>query len=105
MKTKQNKTDVLSDGDIEKIGNLLDNAFDGRLKPINEKIDGIVEVMATKDDLNNLETSLKVYVYEGVETIMEGMDKLSEQLAEKERVDRLENWKKKIAEKVGVKLL
>lgn len=94
--TSKNKTNALSDGDIEKIGNLLDNAFDNRLAPIDKKIVDIQKTMATKVDLKNeisaSETRMKAYIHEGVETIMEGMDKLSEQLAEKQRVDRLESW-------------
>lgn len=105
MKTKQTKTDSLSDGDIEKIGNLLDNSFNSRLKPINKNIDGIVEVVVTKSDLGNAVTDLKQYINEGIESVTDGMDKLSEQLVEKKRVDKIELWTKQIADKVGVKLV
>ena len=57
---KNNKIDVLSDGDIEKIGNLLDN----RLEPIESRLD----LMATKQDLNNVkvaEGSLKYSIDRG----------------------------------------
>lgn len=109
MKIATNKTDALSDGDIERIGNLLDNAFDGRLRPIDKRLGVIEATMVTKQDLkdeiNGVEVRLKSYIHDGVETIMDGMDKLSEQLAEKERVDRLEQWTREIAKKVGVNLV
>lgn len=97
----QNKTEVLTDGDIEKIGNLLDN----RLAPLGKKQDDMALVMATKEDLRNTEESLKAYIHEGIESVMDGMDKLSEQLAEKERVDKLEKWTRQIAQKIGVNLI
>lgn len=95
---KTNKTDSLSDGDIEKIGNLLDNS----LAPFARKKD--LANLVTKDDLNEVKIELKDYIHQGVDTVMNGMDKLSEQLAEKERVDRIESWTKQIAERVGVVL-
>lgn len=104
-KIAKNKTDVLSNGDIEKIGSLLDNAFDSRLSPLEKKVDDMTQVMVTKDDLKNTKLELKDYINEGVQSVMDGMDKLSEQLAEKQRVDRLELWTKQIAQKVGVKLV
>ncbi len=99
----KNKTDALSNGDIERIGNLLDN----RLAPLGKKQDDMLEVMATKDDLNNTvnaaKEELKEYIHEGIQSVMEGMDKLSEQLAEKEKVEKMESWIRKVEAKVGVK--
>jgi hypothetical protein len=111
-KEQKNKTDALSGGDIDRIGNLLDNRLapmDKNIVGLDKKLAHIEEVMATKIDLKNeitaSEARMKDYIHEGVETIMDGMNKLSEELAEKQRVDRLENWTKKIAQKVGVKLV
>lgn len=100
MNTAINKTNALSDGDIERIGNLLDS----RIAPLSKKQDDIALVVATKADLIDAKNELKEYVHEGIQAVMDGMDKLSEQLAEKERVDRLENWTRQIAEKVGLRL-
>ena len=90
MKKNQTNKNILSDSDIERIGNILDT----RLAPI-----------ATKKDLADNKKELENYIHEGVESIMAGMDKLSEQLAEKERVYRLKVWTRIIAEKVGVNLV
>ncbi len=71
----QNKTQSLTNTDLDKIADLLDN----RLAP-----------MATKDDLRESEgrikSELKEYIHEGIETVMEGIERITEQLAEKERV-------------------
>lgn len=87
MKT-QSKTDVLTKGDLDKIANLLDEQFDERLKPfVKEEIDG-----------------LKVYVNEGFETVMAGIEGLSAQMAEKEKVERLVKWAKEAGQKIGVRI-
>lgn len=104
-KQPKNKTETLSDRDLDRIGTLLDNAFDNRLAPLATKKDLFSTKQEMKESMESFKTELKDYVQEGVETIMDGMDKLSEQLAEKQRVDRLEQWTKQIAQKVGIKLL
>jgi len=93
MEKTTNKTDSLSDRDIDKIAGLLDKTFTDRLAPL-----------ATKVDLQQTEQKLKDYIDEGIETVMEGIDNISKQLAEKERVDEIEKWAREVGEKVGVKL-
>lgn len=83
------KTSHLSDKDLDKIGDLLDS----RLAPL-----------ASKQDLIKSEKRLKEYIHEGVETIMDGMDTMTETFAEKEKVGKLEVGLKTVATKVGVKL-
>ena len=83
------KTSYLSDKDLDKIATLLDN----RLAPLASKQD----LMATKQEL-------KDYIHEGVETIIEGMDKQNETFAEKEKVEKIEAGLKTVADKVGVKI-
>lgn len=89
----QNKTDALTNNDLEKIASLLNNAFDERLNPL-----------ATKAGLKEVETNLKDYIHQGIDMVMKGIDNITEMLAEKERVDKLEKWVQKIGDKVGVKL-
>lgn len=95
MNEEANKTDKLSQNDLDRFAKLLDD----RLVPINNK-------MATKDDLKKLEETMatKQHLDETVETIMEGINTVIEKLATKERVDKLEVWAHKVSEKVGVKL-
>ena len=114
---------TLTNGDLEKIGSLLDSRLDRQLSPIRDQIEGIIDVMVTKQDLSreisgvearmesrmeanlaSLESNLKAYIHEGVGTIMDGMDRLTERLVEKERVDKIENWTRLIAHKVKLKL-
>jgi len=96
MSATFSKIDSLSQNDIDKIAGLLDKTFTDRLAPL-----------ATKDDLKETEDRIKVelkdYIHEGVETVMEGIDNITEKLADKDRVDRLERWIEKIGEKVGIK--
>lgn len=73
MKSKtDNSNGVLTNGDLDKIANLLDAQFDNRIKPF------------VKDELNSgllsLETKLKKHIDEGVETVMDGMDSIYEEL-------------------------
>lgn len=77
------KTDVLTQNDIDKIAGLLDKTFDSRLAPLATKT-------FVKEELGNLKVELKDYIHEGVEMVTEGLDRISEQLA--------------VGEKVGVKL-
>jgi hypothetical protein len=86
-KLTKNKTDALSNGDIERIGNMLDSS----LAPFATKTDLLATKKELKEEISGLEISLKAFIHEGVETVMEGMDKLSEQLAEKEKVEKMES--------------
>ncbi len=93
MRTSSAKKGALTSGDLDKIGDLLDN----RLAP-----------MATKEfvqeEIKGLDTSLKTYMHEGFDAVMEGMDNLAEELGEKEKVERLVKWAKEASEKIGVKI-
>ena len=64
------------------------------LQAISDLLDKQTAVLATKEELraelNSLETSLKSYIHEGVETVMDGMDALAEKLDVRDRVDKLE---------------
>ena len=108
MANVKNKTDSLSNNDLDKIANLLDS----RLAPLHKRQDDFatkLDLMATKQDLKQeiaaSEQRMKAYIHEGIETVMDGMDKLSEDFVEKKRVDKIEGWTKQIARKVGVKLV
>lgn len=93
MEKDMNKTDSLTANDLDKIGGLLDNS----LAPLATKD-------FVKEEIRGSENRLKSYINEGVETIMEGIDNISKQLAEKERVDKLEKWPREVSEKVGIRL-
>lgn len=82
------KTDALSNGDLDKIAGLLDE----RIAPL-----------ATKELVKEEIDGLKTYVNEGFETVMGGLDNLSKQLAEKEKVERLIEWAREAGDKIGVK--
>lgn len=99
---KQDKTDSLTVNDIDKIADLLDN----RLAPLatKELVEEKVEKLATKEDLKQTEQRLKDYMHEGVETVMDGIDNITERLAEKEKVERPERWARMAGEKIGIKL-
>lgn len=89
----QSKTDKLSKTDLDNIANLLDQ----RLDPLATK-------QNLKESEDRIKSELKEYMHEGIETIMEGIERITEMLAEKERVERLEKWAKEVGEKVGIKL-
>ncbi len=91
MKAKQKKTasGSLTIGDLDKIANVLDNKMGN---------------LASKQDLKNLKKGLVDYMQEGFEATMEGMDKLLEQMAEKEKLEKLRIWAGKVADKIGVRL-
>lgn len=94
---KQDKTDSLTDNDIDKIADLLDN----RLAPLATKELVKDEISASE---SRIKKEIKGYIDEGIETVMEGIDNISKQLAEKEKVERLERWARLAGEKIGVKL-
>lgn len=100
MTAKTNKTDVLSDNDLDKIANLLNTAFDERLEPLATK-DSVAETV--KNAVSASEHRLKSYIDEGIETVMEGIDNLSKQLAEKEKLEQLEKDMVIVKEKLGIK--
>lgn len=86
------KTDSLTTGDLDKIANLLNKQFDQRLAPL-----------ATKEGLKEVEYNLKAYMHEGFTAVMDGMDKLAERMAEKEKLERIMEWAREAGEKIGIK--
>ena len=90
MKTPP-KTDALSDHDLDKIADLLDN----RIAPLTTK-EFVEDLVKTEVD------GLKTYVNEGFEAVMGGIEDLSKQMAEKEKVERLVEWAKKASDKIGI---
>jgi uncharacterized phage infection (PIP) family protein YhgE len=82
MKTNQIKPN-LNEADIGAIADLMGNLLDKQTAVLATK-------QELKDGLNNLETSLKVYIHEGVETVMDGMTDLENRLDVRDRVDKLE---------------
>ena len=96
----KDKMDSLTDNDIDKIANLLDN----RLAPLATKDFVKEEISGVRSEMRGLEKNLKSYIDEGIETVMEGIDNLSKQLTEKEKFERLAKWAKEVGEKVGVRI-
>lgn len=74
MRTNTAKTDALTDRDLDKIAGLLDE----RIAPL-----------PTKEFVKEEVKGLKSYVNEGFEAVMAGIEGLSAQMAEKEKVERL----------------
>jgi hypothetical protein len=105
---------LLSEADLQAIGDLMGGLMDKQAAVLASKQDlkdeiGSLETrmdsLETRMDvkLNNLETNLEDYMHQGFESVMEGMDAISEKLAEKEKVERLVAWAKEVGEKVGIK--
>lgn len=109
MTTKKLKIKtLLREGDIQVISDLMGGLLDKQSAVLASKEDlqkvelrlGSVEVnMATKQDL----ADLKSYMHEGFESVIAGVDAISEKLTEKEKFDRLVEWAREVGEKVGVK--
>ncbi len=93
------KTDSLTTGDLDKIANLLDE----RLAPVATKEFVQEEIREVKTEMKEMERNLKGYIHEGIETVMAGIEDLSSQLAEKEKVERLVEWAREAGEKIGIK--
>lgn len=104
MSATFNKTDSLSQNDIDKIAGLLDKTFTDRLAPLATKDFVKEEIAGVRADMGGMEQRLKGYIDEGIETVMEGIDNISKQLAEKEKVEKLAQWARVAGEKIGVKL-
>lgn len=98
--TSQSKTDALTNHDLDKIAGLLDK----RLAPLATKDFVEEQIGEVRADMKDLESNLKGYINEGIETVMEGIDNLSKQMAEKEKVQRLVEWAKQAGQKIGVKI-
>jgi hypothetical protein len=89
----QSKTDALTDGDLDKIAGLLDKQFDQRIKPFVEELVKD-EISGVRADMKHMESNLKGYINEGVETVMSGLDNLSEDVEKRMVV---------VERKVGIK--
>lgn len=96
MKNTQPKGN-LTTKDLDAIGGLLDKQ--AAVLATKEEL----KELASKDDLKNLGTDLKQYINEGIETVTEGINSISEQLAEKEKLEKLVEWAREAGDKIGVK--
>ena len=86
----------LTDSDLNKVADVVSGLLDKGLAPVATKKD-------LRDEITGVEARLKMYVHEGVETIMEELDRVEEMLVEKEEVEKLKIWAAKVSEKVGIK--
>lgn len=98
MKKKQTKQiGILTNSDLNKVADVVSSLLDKGLAP-----------MATKKDLVETESRIKVelkeYMHEGVETIMAELDRVEDMLVEKQEMEKLKIWAAKVSEKVGIKL-
>lgn len=77
------------------------------LQAISDTMGGLLDkqaaVLASKEDLHDLEARMNNRMDEGFESVMAGIDAVAEKLTEKEKFDRLLEWAKEVGEKVGVK--
>ena len=88
------------DKDFSEIIEYLDKKFsktDQKLIELNEDIKDVKEKMVTKENFNDLQTSVDAYAKKA-DTYFQEMVMLTR------KVDRLEKWIQEIAEKVGIKL-
>lgn len=91
---------------MQAIGDLMGGLLDKQAAVLAGKKE-LAEVkasMATKSDLGNLEERINQRMDEGFEAVMQGMDNLAEELAEKEKVEKLVQWAREVGQKVGVKV-
>ncbi len=88
------------DKDFSELIEYLDKKFsktDQKLIELDEGIKDVRERMATKEDFNDLQTSVDAYAKKA-DAYFQEMVMLTH------KVDRLEKWIHQIAEKVGIKL-
>lgn len=100
-KIKKKSNNILTKGDLEVLGDLMGGLIDKQAAVLASKQDLKNELNAAE---NRIKTELKEYMHEGFETVMQGMDDVVKQLAEKEKVERLVEWAKEVGAKVGVKV-
>ena len=74
----------LNQADISSIADLMAGLLDKQTAVLATKEE-------LKDGLNSLETSLKNYMNEGFEAVMDGMDTLVDKLDVRDRVEKLEH--------------
>ena len=88
------------DKDFSELIEYLDEKFsktDQRLIELDEGIKDVKDRMATKEDFNDLQTSVDTYAKKA-DTYFQEMVMLSH------KVDRHEKWFHQVAEKLGIKL-
>lgn len=95
----------LAEDDLQAISNVMGGLLDKQAAVLASKkdLEDLESRMATKDDIKNLERDLKAYMHQGFESVMLGMDNLSERFVEKQDFKKLVEWAKLVGEKVGVK--
>lgn len=88
----------------------LKNLADEDLQAISDVMGGLLDKqsavlrndLASKQDLKELKVELKDHIHQGIETIMHGMDNLSDRFVEKEKFEKLLEWAKIVGVKVGI---
>ena len=88
------------DQDFSELVKYLDEKFsktDQRLVELDEDVKDVKEKMATKEDSNDLQTSVDAYA-KRADTYFQEMVMLAH------KVDKLDKWIHQIAEKVGLRL-
>ena|SRR3989344_7166738 len=95
-KAKRKLDNILGEGDLQAIGDLMGGLLDKQSA-----------ILATKKDLEvaefRIKKELKEYMHEGFEAVMHGMDNLADRFVEKEKFEKLLEWAREVGEKVGVK--
>jgi len=84
------------DGKFTKIDDRFEK-IDVKLIELEENVEGIKSLMVTKEEFNDLQTSVDAYAKKA-DTYFQEMLMLAQ------KVDRHEKWLQLIAEKIGVKL-
>lgn len=89
-KSKANLKKLLTPDDLQAIGDVVYGIIDKQVATLATKkdLEEISLEMATKTDISDL----KVYINEGFESVMEGVDDIANKLADKEQVQDLEKW-------------
>ncbi len=104
-KVKRKLNEVLSQGDLEAIGDLMGGLMNKQLAVFSIDLKDVkVELKSEilKSEVR-VKQGLKDYMHQGFETVMDGIDSLAEKLAEKEKVERIIEWARIVGDKVGVK--
>jgi hypothetical protein len=91
MKEKLRK--ILTPEDLQAIGDVVYGIVDKQ-----------VATLASKQDLKSMEIRLNTRIDEGIEAVVQGMDSLSEQMAEKKTVEELGEWAAQAGNKIGLKV-
>lgn len=94
---------LLTGADLQAIGDLMGGLMDKQAAVLASKQDLKDEIAGLEKRTDVKFDDLKDYMNQGFESVMEGMDALSEKLAEKEKVKRMEIWIKEASAKLGVK--